>query len=86
MQVHKQHSVKSQPTPGVMTGGGEFRPPARPTVQRRSLENGPRSAVDDFDAASAGDGQDGVEGRVVGEAPQALLVAAQAAVSQHNPV
>lgn len=85
MQVHKQHSVKSQPTPGVMTGG-EFRPPARPTVQRRSLENGPRSAVDDFDAASAGDGQDGVEGRVVGEAPQALLVAAQAAVSQHNPV
>lgn len=65
---------------------GELGPPARPTVQRRSLENSPRSAVDDFDAAAAGDGQDGVEGRVVGEAPQALLVAAQAAVSQHNPV
>lgn len=64
----------------------ELGPPARPTVQRRSLENSPRSAVDDFDAATAGDGQDGVEGRVVGEAPQALLVAAQTAVSQHNPV
>lgn len=45
-------------------------------MQRGGLQDGPRGAVDDFDAAPAGDGQDGVEGRVVGEAPQALLVAA----------
>lgn len=56
------------------------------TVQRRNLENRSRSAVNYFDTATAGNGQDSVEGRVVREASQALLVATQATVSQYNPV
>lgn len=56
------------------------------TVQRRNLENRSRSAVNYFDTATTGNGQDSVEGRVVREASQALLVATQATVSQYNPV
>lgn len=56
------------------------------TVQSRGLQYGTRSAVDYFDTPPACDGQDSVKGRMVGKASQALLVATQATVSQHNPV
>lgn len=56
------------------------------TVEGRGLQRGPRRAVDDFDGAARGHGQDGVERRVVAQAAQPVGVAAQAAVPQQQPL
>lgn len=56
------------------------------TVECRRLQRGPRGAVDDFDGAASGHGQDGVERRVVAEAAETVGVAAQAAVPQQQPL
>lgn len=56
------------------------------TAERRRLQRGPRGAVDDFDGAARGHGQDGVERRVVAQAAEPVGVAAQAAVPQQQPL
>lgn len=56
------------------------------TVEGRGLQRGPRGAVDDFDGAARGHGQDGVERRVVAQTAQPVGVAAQAAVPQQQPL
>lgn len=66
-------------------GPGRPRGPAL-TVESRGLQRGPRGAVDDFDGAASGHGQDGVERRVVAQAAEPVGVAAQAAVPQQQPL
>lgn len=72
------------PRPATTPVRGRPRSPL--TAERRRLQRGPRGAVDDFDGAARGHGQDGVERRVVAQAAEPVGVAAQAAVPQQQPL
>lgn len=77
---------RGSPGPPRHLFGGGPAPRSPLTAERRRLQRGPRGAVDDFDGAARGHGQDGVERRVVAQAAEPVGVAAQAAVPQQQPL